>query len=101
MLPWKNLCQPKGMGAIGIQDMRLFNIALLGRQVWRLVNNKESICFKVLSSKYFPDDNIFKAKRMDKALLTWLSIAAATEMLKNGFDLQVGNGDSINIWVDN
>ncbi|KAH1046293.1 hypothetical protein J1N35_037077 [Gossypium stocksii] len=40
---------------IGIRDMRLFNIALLGRQVWRLINNNDSLCFKVLSCKYFLD----------------------------------------------
>lgn len=33
MLPLKTLCHPKGMWGIGIRDMWLFNLALLGRQV--------------------------------------------------------------------
>ncbi|KAK8335227.1 hypothetical protein V6Z11_A09G040100 [Gossypium hirsutum] len=101
MLPWKTLCKPKGMGGLGIRDVRLFNLALLGRQVWRLINNKDSLCFKVLSSKYFPDGNIFKAKKVDKASFTWSSIATAAEALKDGFGWQVGNGDIINIQTDN
>ncbi|MBA0787677.1 hypothetical protein Gotri_026381 [Gossypium trilobum] len=101
MIPWKTLCKPKGMGGLGIRDVRLFNLALLGRQVWGLINNKDSLCFKVLSSKYFPGGNISKAKKVDKASFTWSSIAAAAEALKDGFGWQVGNGDMINIWVNN
>ncbi|XP_040966421.1 uncharacterized mitochondrial protein AtMg00310-like [Gossypium hirsutum] len=83
MIPWKTLCKPKG------------------RQVWRLLNNTDSLCFKVLSSKYFPDGNIFHAKKVDKASFTWSSIAAAAEVFKDGFGWQVGNGEKINIWTDN
>ncbi|KAK5820003.1 hypothetical protein PVK06_025044 [Gossypium arboreum] len=88
-------------GGIGIRNMHLFNIALLGNQVWRFVNNKDFLCFKVLSSKYFPEGNIFKAKCMNKPSFTWSSIVVAVEKLKNGFGWQVGNGDCINIQVDN
>ncbi|KAA3468125.1 Cyclopropane-fatty-acyl-phospholipid synthase [Gossypium australe] len=70
MLPWKTLRNPKGMGGLGIRDVCFFNLALLGRKVWRLINNKDSLCYKVLSSRYFLDGNIFKAKRVDKASFT-------------------------------
>ncbi|XP_017617722.1 uncharacterized mitochondrial protein AtMg00310-like [Gossypium arboreum] len=101
MIPWKTLCKLKGIGGLGIRDVRLFNLALLGRQVWRLLNNTYSLCFKVLSSKYFPNGNIFHAKNVDKASFTWSSIAAAVEVFKDGFGWQVGNGEKINIWADN
>ncbi|MBA0876105.1 hypothetical protein Goshw_016968, partial [Gossypium schwendimanii] len=76
-------------------------IALLGRQVWKLINNKESLCFKVLSSKYFPDGNIFNAKKVNRASFTWLSIVATVDFLKNGFGWQIGNGDNIKIRGEN
>ncbi|MBA0876104.1 hypothetical protein Goshw_016968, partial [Gossypium schwendimanii] len=101
MLPCRTLCQPKGIGGIGLRNMRLFNIALLGRQVWKLINNKESLCFKVLSSKYFPDGNIFNAKKVNRASFTWLSIVATVDFLKNGFGWQIGNGDNIKIRGEN
>lgn len=64
MMAWDRLCQPKGMGGMGFCDLHLFNIALLDRQVWRLIHFKDAICYRVLSSKYFPDGNIFRAKRV-------------------------------------
>ncbi|KAK5802895.1 hypothetical protein PVK06_030524 [Gossypium arboreum] len=81
-----------------VWDLRLFNVALLGRQVWRLINCKETLCFKVLSAKYFPDGDVFNPKSMDKPSYTWQSIAKATSMLHAGFEWNVGNGRSIKIW---
>lgn len=54
----------------------------------------------MLSSKYFPDGNIFKPKRVKRTSYTWSSIAAATVILKYGFGWQVGDGKSINIRDD-
>ncbi|MBA0844732.1 hypothetical protein Goarm_023173, partial [Gossypium armourianum] len=98
MIRWKMLCKLKAMGGLGIRNVRLFNLALLGRQVWRLINNTDTLCFKVLSSKYFLDGNIFNAKKVDKASFTWTSIATVAEALKEGFGWQIGNGERINIW---
>ncbi|KAA3477110.1 reverse transcriptase [Gossypium australe] len=98
MLFWKTLRKPKGMGGLGIRDVQLFNLALLGRQVWRLISYKDSLCFKVF---IFQMVIFFKAKRVDRASFTWSSIATAAEALKDGFGWQVRNGDSINIRVDN
>ncbi|KAK5836733.1 hypothetical protein PVK06_012533 [Gossypium arboreum] len=89
MIPWKMLCKPKGMGGLGFRDVRLFNLALLGRQVWRILNNTDSLCFKVLSSKYFSDGDIFHAKKVDKASFTWSSIAAVVDVFKDGFGWRV------------
>ncbi|MBA0868948.1 hypothetical protein Goshw_020908 [Gossypium schwendimanii] len=38
MLAWDILCMPKGIGSLGLRDLRLFNLVLLGRQdvVWLL-----------------------------------------------------------------
>lgn len=62
MLSRDRLCSPKGMGGMGFKDIRLFNLALLGRQLWRLVNNKNTLCYKVISMKYFPSRDPFDSK---------------------------------------
>lgn len=87
--------QTKGDGGLGFRDMRLFNYALLGRQVWRLFHNKDTICYRVLSSKYFLEGDVFHPKNVDKPSYVWTSIRAAADMLKDGFGWQIGNGDKI------
>ncbi|KAA3483393.1 LINE-1 reverse transcriptase isogeny [Gossypium australe] len=101
MLAWDRMCHPKGMGGLGFCDLRLFNLALLGRQVWRLTQFKDTLCYKVLSSKYFPNRDIFRPKVVDKPLYTWSSIANAAKALENSFVWLVGDGKSIDIRNDN
>ncbi|KAL4297993.1 hypothetical protein GQ457_12G013480 [Hibiscus cannabinus] len=43
---WHNLCKPKVAGGLGFRDLKRFNLALLAKQVWRLLCNKESLCFR-------------------------------------------------------
>ncbi|KAL1107622.1 hypothetical protein V6Z11_D03G058400 [Gossypium hirsutum] len=69
MLTWDRVCFPEGMNGLGFRDLLLFNLALLGRQVWRLLTCKDTLCYHVLSSKYFPDGDIFRPKCIDKP--TW------------------------------
>ncbi|XP_017628792.1 uncharacterized protein LOC108471728 [Gossypium arboreum] len=73
------------MGRMRFRDTHLFNLALLGRQVWRLENFKDTLCFRVLSAKYFPKGDVFRPKRSDKPSFTWMSIAKAAAEIKDGF----------------
>ena len=49
-IAWDKLVVPKEQGGMGFRDMHKFNIALLGKQAWRLVTNPNSLCAQVLLS---------------------------------------------------
>ena len=46
-MKWNSLCQPKANGGMGFKDLALFNDAILAKQAWCLLQNKQS-----LSQKY-------------------------------------------------
>ncbi|KAE8657874.1 hypothetical protein F3Y22_tig00116976pilonHSYRG00014 [Hibiscus syriacus] len=46
MVVWDKICQSKNFGGMGFRDLNLFNIALLGNQIWRLIQDKQSLAFK-------------------------------------------------------
>ncbi|MBA0583810.1 hypothetical protein Gorai_014654 [Gossypium raimondii] len=100
MLAWAKFVIQKAWG-LGFRDLHLFNMALLGRQVCRLIYFKDTLCYKVVSSKYFPSGDIFHPKNFYKPSYTWTNIAIATKTLTNGFVWLVGDGTNIEICSDN
>ncbi|CAL1358763.1 unnamed protein product [Linum trigynum] len=97
---WHKLCKPKVEGGMRFRDHHSFNIALLGKQVWNLINNPESLVARVLKAKYYPNTDILQAQLGSNPSYTWRSILAAQKAVKEGIRWRVGNGSDINIWSD-
>jgi len=49
---WNFVCLRKEVGGLGVRRIREFNMALLGKWCWRLLVEKESLWYRVLSAKY-------------------------------------------------
>ncbi|KAA3489556.1 reverse transcriptase [Gossypium australe] len=59
-------------GGLGFRNISQFNIALLAKQGWRLINHPNSLLARVLKAKYYP------------LSLTWKSVWAAKGLLQRG-----------------
>jgi hypothetical protein len=59
---WWKLCMPKGKGGMRFRDLQSFNLAMLAKQVWRLLREPESLCARVLRARYYPDGKLLNAR---------------------------------------
>ncbi|KAG8484135.1 hypothetical protein CXB51_022932 [Gossypium anomalum] len=58
---WKELSVPKEEGGMGFRDLSKFNIALLAKERWRIMENLSSLIARVLRAKYFNGSNFMEA----------------------------------------
>jgi hypothetical protein len=59
---WEKMKLPKEQGGLGFRDLYSFNLAMLARQGWRLLQSPDSLCARVLHAKYYPDGDLLSAK---------------------------------------
>ena len=52
MVKWATVCAPISLGGLGIRKISLFNIALLGKWLWRFGIEKDALCRQVIELKY-------------------------------------------------
>ncbi|KAL0298304.1 UNVERIFIED_CONTAM: putative mitochondrial protein [Sesamum radiatum] len=78
-LAWDKLCSSKLDGGLGFLNLEAFNLALLAKQLWRLLTWPDCLVSKVLKAKYFPRNHLFDAKVGTRPSYTWRSIIAARE----------------------
>lgn len=97
---WERLSLPKSVGGLGLRNLHSFNLAMLARQAWRLLQFPNSLCARVLSAKYFPDGQLLRAKSRNGISYAWRSILKGIKMLNKGVIWRVGDGRQINIWKD-
>jgi len=95
---WELLTRPKPMGGMGFRDLRFFNLAMIGKQGWRLIENPNSLCARVLKGRYYHDSEFLSATRKKHASQTWRAILAGREVLYKGFIRRIGDGSTTRIW---
>ncbi|XP_031101993.1 uncharacterized protein LOC116005900 [Ipomoea triloba] len=74
---WSDLCKPKSAGGMGFCSISKFNVSLLGKQAWRILNHPNSLVSKVFKAKYFKHNSFLEAKLGSNPSYVWRSILEA------------------------
>ncbi|XP_021722780.1 uncharacterized protein LOC110690263 [Chenopodium quinoa] len=80
--------------------MGVFNLALLGKQAWRLMQHQKSLLGKVMVAKYFKHSAFLESSLGFAGSYSWTSIWSSKPLFQEGLIWRVGKGDQINIWDD-
>jgi len=97
-LNWDKMTVCKDQGGLNFRDLEGFNLAMLGKQGWKLLTNSSSLLTKVLKAKYFPRSGFLDATIGHSPSFTWRSIWSTIRMLSLGYRWKIGDGKDINVW---
>ena len=89
---WERLCEDKEKRGMGFKDIEKFNDSLLAKQVWRMINNPDSLCHRVFKARFFPDCSILEAKDSTLGSYAWKSIIGARDVIREMMVWRIGNG---------
>lgn len=90
---------PKEAGGLSFRELRKFNISMLAKQGWRLLNNDNPLVTACMKAKYFPRGDFLTATLGSNPSYMWRSILAAHEVVKKGCRKRIGDGSQTDIWM--
>ncbi|KAH9763510.1 reverse transcriptase domain-containing protein [Citrus sinensis] len=96
-MKWDRLCKPKTHGGIGFKRLHLFNVAMLGKQGWRLLTNPNTLVARRFKARYYPNTSFAEAQLGSNPSYVWRSILAAQPAIRQGSRIQIGGGQQTSI----
>lgn len=99
-IAWSELTKPKAFGGLGFRDFQRFNEASFAKLSWRMLENPNSLLFRTLRGKYYPDGDILTCDFSSAGSHGWRSVLVGHDLLVKNLGWNVGNGKDINIWYD-
>ncbi|RVW42464.1 putative ribonuclease H protein [Vitis vinifera] len=102
LVSWKAICATKKEGGLGIRSLSTFNKALLGKWLWRLANENESLWKQIISSKYDLQEGGWCSKgvRDRYGVGVWKAIRNGWENFRSHSRFIIGDGTRVKFWKD-
>ena len=91
-MTWERLCEGNYNGGLGFRDLKKFNIPMLAKQGWRLINGDNPLVTRLMKAKYYLNTSFIDAKLEENPSHMWGSIHQAQEVIKQGCRRRIGDG---------
>ncbi|PKU77597.1 Putative ribonuclease H protein [Dendrobium catenatum] len=95
---WKDPCQPTDLGGLGFHCLTCWKGALRARVVWDLLQNEDSLIYKLLMAKY--GMNLWDVMQGSNISITWKVIQDGAKALRLFLRWNIVNGNQIDVLYD-
>lgn len=99
-IAWDKICVPHDQGGLGFLELHDFNIALLAKQLWRLIQFPNSLLARVLRGRYYNRSSPLEERKVYSPSYGWRSIMAARPLLISGLRKTIGAGQNTCVWTE-
>ena len=80
---------------IAFLDIHAFNLAMLAKQAWRMIQHTHSLFYQVYKAWYFPSCSFIEVELGYKPSYVWQSLLTVRDVILEGSRWRVGDGTKI------
>ncbi|XP_021727232.1 uncharacterized protein LOC110694368 [Chenopodium quinoa] len=84
-ISWDWICKTKKAGGLSMRDCETWNIAALGKYIWKIAQKEDSLWVKWVHVVYIKDSDSWDYKPKKNAGWVWKKLCKVKERLKEGF----------------
>lgn len=99
-IAWDKLCTLFSDGGLEFRTSEEFNLALLAKQLWRLIRFQNRLLSRVLKGRYFRYSDPIHIGKTNCPSFGWRSIMAAKPLLLSGLRRTIGSRRRTRVWQD-
>ena len=74
---WDKLVVNKAVGGMSFRRIHEFNVAMLGKQGWRLLTDSSSLVARIYKARYYPSSSFLEAQLGSNPSYIWRSVLAS------------------------
>jgi hypothetical protein len=91
----------KNDGDMSFKNLSVFNLAMLGKQGWRIWTNLDTLIARLYKAKYFPKCSFINSSLGHDPNFVRRSIFNSKFILRAGNRWRIGDGNNIPLWNEN
>ena len=101
LVNWSTVCTPHSSGGLGIRNLRTFNVALLGKWLWRFEQEMDALWRQVIEVKYGCDWGGWCSSSFSGpyAVSLWKNIRRGWPSLSRFILYEIGDGSKVQFWL--
>ncbi|XP_056863970.1 uncharacterized protein LOC108850387 [Raphanus sativus] len=99
-ISYEALSHHKDSGGLGLRDIQDFNVAMLAKNSWRILQNPGCLLARLLCGKYCHNASLLTVTCSSSASHGWRGVVAGFQLLKLQLGKAIGNGQTTKIWSD-
>ncbi|XP_031107044.1 uncharacterized protein LOC116011776 [Ipomoea triloba] len=83
---------------MGFRFVREMNLAMLGKQGWKLFSDPNALVTRIFKARYFPTCSFLDAGLGSNPSFVWTSIRNSQSLIRRGARVCVGDGSTTRVW---
>ncbi|XP_075648654.1 uncharacterized protein LOC142619443 [Castanea sativa] len=102
LVDWSSVCTPLSLGGLGIRNLRTFNVALLGKRLWRFGQERDALWRQVIEVKYDCDWGGWCSSSFSGpyGVSLWKNIRRGWHSLSRFIMYDIEDGLKVMFWLD-